>query len=265
MRMLIALGAGFASSLTVLTILFPALLLYQVQRITGSINALAKGIAYLCPERELQVLLLVLGLGPFIEAASGFGVGTVVIIPILIAIGFDALPAAILGLLAQVAVPWGGLAVGVALGAELTKLAPGILGMRIALLMAPLPFMFGLVALVISGGKRALLRWSPAALLASLVLSAGEWFFSQFPGIELAGILASALVMLALIGYGFIAEYLIRRGGGGVVAGRGPLWSPALGLAIHAPTRYIWTRRATTRVSSHHHTAPAPTECGYAA
>ena len=209
-RMLIALAEGFTTSLTVLTVLFPALLLYQLQHITGSMNALAKGIAYLCPERELQVLLLVLGLGPFIESASGFGVGTVVIIPILVAIGFEPLPAAMLGLLAQVAVPWGGLAVGIGLGAELTKLDPGILGMRTALLMIPLPFGFGLVALAMSGGKRALLRWWPAALLAGLVLSAGEWFFSQIPGIELAGILACTLVMLVLIGYGYI---FLRRNG----------------------------------------------------
>lgn len=203
-RMLIALAEGFTTSLTVLTVLFPALLLYQLQSITGSMGALAKGIAYLCPERELQVLLLVLGLGPFIESASGFGVGTVVIIPILIAIGFEALPAAMLGLLAQVAVPWGGLAVGISLGAELTKLDPGLLGMRTALLLAPIPFIFGLVALAMSGGKRGILRWWPAALLAGLTLFAGEWFFSQFPGIELAGILASALVMVVLMGYGYI-------------------------------------------------------------
>jgi lactate permease len=180
------------------------LLLYQLQSATGSMDALARAIAYLCPDRDLQVLLLTLGLGPFIESASGFGVGTVVIIPILFAIGFDALPAALLGLLAQIAVPWGGLAVGIQLGAQLTKLDPGLLGMRTALLMAPLPFGFGLVALFMSGGKRALLHWWPAALLAGAALSAGEWFFSQLPGIELAGILASALVMLVLMGCGYV-------------------------------------------------------------
>lgn len=98
------------------------------------LTALARGIAYLCPDRDLQALLLVPGLGPFIESASGFGVGTVVIIPILFAIRFEALPAALLGLLAQIAVPWGGLAVGIELGAQLTKLDPGLLGMRTALL-----------------------------------------------------------------------------------------------------------------------------------
>ena len=220
--LLLALAEGFTTSLTVLTVLFPALLLYQLQSATGSMDALARGIAYLCPERDLQVLLLVLGLGPFIESASGFGVGTVVIIPILFAIGFEALPAALLGLLAQIAVPWGGLAVGIELGAQLTKLDPGLLGMRTALLMAPLPFGFGLVALFMSGGRRALLRWWPAALLAGAALSAGEWFFSQLPGIELAGILASALVMLVLVGYG----YILWRGDGSRRAAPTPVSSP---------------------------------------
>src|SRR5579875_1253161 len=71
-----ALGQGAAASLTVLYVLFPALLLYQVQRVTGSIDVLARTIARLCPDREMQVLLLVLGLAPFVESASGFGVGS---------------------------------------------------------------------------------------------------------------------------------------------------------------------------------------------
>lgn len=221
-HLLLALAEGFTTSLTVLTVLFPALLLYQLQNTTGSMDALARGVAYLCPARDLQVLLLVLGLGPFIESASGFGVGTVVIIPILFAIGFDALPAALLGLLAQIAVPWGGLAVGIQLGAQLTNLNPGLLGMRTALLMAPLPFGFGLVALFMSGGKGALLRWWPAALLAGATLSAGEWFFSQLPGIELAGILASALVMLVLVGYGNV----MWRGNGNERGAPTPIPSP---------------------------------------
>jgi lactate permease len=200
----IALGEGVATSLTVLYVLFPALLLYQVQYVTKSIDVLSRGVARLCPDREAQVLLLVLGLAPFVESASGFGVGTVVIIPMLIALGLDTLQAATLGLLGQIAVPWGGLAVGVTLGAQLTGLNANLLGAYTALLTVPLPVGFGLVALAMSGGKTSVRRLWPAALLAGLVLAAGEWLFSRSIGAELAGVLAALPVIALLAGWGHL-------------------------------------------------------------
>src|SRR6185312_11618591 len=127
-RIVIAMGEGVATSLTVLWILFPALLLYHIQRITGNIHTLSQGITRLCPDQEVQILMMVLGLSPLLESISGFGVGVVVIIPMLSALGIDDLQASILGLLGQLAVPWGGLAVGITLGATLTKLDANLLG-----------------------------------------------------------------------------------------------------------------------------------------
>jgi lactate permease len=200
-----ALGQGAATSLTVLYVLFPALLLYQVQRVMGSIDVLARAIARLCPDREIQVLLLVLGLAPFVESASGFGVGTVVIIPMLMGLGMDALQAATLGLMGQLAVPWGGLAVGISLGAQLTGIDANTLGAYIALLTFPIAIGFGLAALAFSGGRKRLWSLWPAALLGGLALAAGEWFFSQVPGAELAGVLASIPVILLLAAWGQLA------------------------------------------------------------
>src|SRR5258708_36697164 len=137
--LLVAVAEGAATSLTVLYVLFPALLLYQLQRITGGIGVLASGIGRLCPDRDVQVLLLVLGLAPFVESISGFGVGTVVVIPMLVALGIDSLQAATLGLLGQLAVPWGALAVGTPLRPELTKLNPNVFGAHATLAARPLP------------------------------------------------------------------------------------------------------------------------------
>jgi lactate permease len=205
---LIAIGTGLSSSLLVLSVLFPALLLYQLQQTKEGMSVLAAVIARLCPDRDLLVLLIVLGLAPFVESVSGFGVGTVVVIPILIAVGFDALQAATLGLLGQIAVPWGALAVGTVLGADLTGLNAGTLGAYTALVTAPLPVMFGLVALVMSGGKEALRRWWLAAVVAGTVLTGGEWLFSQVPGAELAGVLASLLSLALLVLWSYIVTIL---------------------------------------------------------
>lgn len=202
LRTLLAVGGGFATALTVLYVLFPALLLYQLLRATDSIIVLARGVERLCPDRELQILLLVIGVAPFVESVSGFGVGTVVIIPMLLALEIDVLPAAMLGLLGQIAVPWGALAVGTTLGAALTGLNANLLGASTALITALLPIGFGLFTLAFVGGRKTVTRlWLPA-LLAGLLLVAGEWFFSLTTSVELAGALAAlpVIVVLALWG-----------------------------------------------------------------
>src|SRR5260221_11080408 len=126
----------------------------------------------------------------------------------LVALGIDSLQAATLGLLGQLAVPWGALAVGTTLGAELTRLNPNLLGAHTALLTAPLPVGFGLVALAISGGRKSVRRLWPAALAAGIVLAGGEWLFSQLPGVELAGALASVPTIVLLAAWG----HLVTRG-----------------------------------------------------
>ena len=83
LQLLLALFEGGATSLTVLTVILPALLLYHLQRVTGGMNILTQNIARLTSDRDLQVLLLVLGLSPFIESICGFGVGIIVIAPML--------------------------------------------------------------------------------------------------------------------------------------------------------------------------------------
>jgi len=211
LHLLFALGSGFSTSLTVLFILFPALVLYQLEQTRSGMSILAQGIARLCPDRDLLVLAIVLGLAPFAEAVSGFGTGTVIVIPILIAVGFDPMRAAILGLLGQFAVPWGGLAVGITLGAQLTHLDSGIIGASTALLTAPFPFFFGFVALYMSGGWLAIRHLLLPCCIASIVVVFGLWLFSLVPGVELAGALACLLSLTFLIAWGYFMARRTRK------------------------------------------------------
>ena len=200
-RLLAAVAEGVLTSFVVLYVLLPGLLLYHLQRAAGSLDVLARAIARLSADPALRVLLLVLGLSPFVESASGFGLGTVVVTPILLALGVAPARAAALGALSLVAVPWGALAVGTVLGAELTGLDAGVVGARTALLAAPLPAAYGLAALAIEGGRTAVSRHWPAALAAGATLTVGTWAFSRAPGVELAGVLASALSLALLAGW----------------------------------------------------------------
>lgn len=205
-RALVAAGEGALNALVVLYVLLPGLLLYHVQRETGSLEVLAQAISRVSADPPLQILLLVLGLSPFVESVSGFGLGTVVVTPILVALGVAPARAALLGALSLVAVPWGALAIGTVLGAELTGTDAGLVGARTALLAAPLPTAYGLVALHLAGGRGAVRRCWPAAVAAGATLTLGTWAFSHAPGVELAGVLAAALALGVLALWGRAAS-----------------------------------------------------------
>jgi len=76
-------------------------------------------------------------LGPFLESATGFGVGQVMAVPAILAAGASGLPAVGLSLLTQSLVAWGSLGVGSAVGATLAGVGFHDLQLRTALLMAP--------------------------------------------------------------------------------------------------------------------------------
>ena len=76
-------------------------------------------------------------LGMFTEAATGFGVGTVFAVGALKRLGLIGAPAAAIGLMAQLGIPWGGLGPGTAIGAALAGVDVQALSLRNAEVLAP--------------------------------------------------------------------------------------------------------------------------------
>lgn len=189
-------GQGVSASLTVLALLWPCLLLSHLIREAGGFTVAALTLTRLCPDRDLRLLWLVLGVCPFLEAVSGFGLGIVVIVPLLLELGCDSAQAAMLSIVGQVTTAWGAMGVATLLGAQLSGLPATILGARSALLLA----------LVIGGGPRAVQRAFLPAILAGSLLALGEWAWSQFPGVDLAGLLASLSVMTGLWLWGWRSD-----------------------------------------------------------
>ena len=77
-------------------------------------------------------------LGPFCEAATGVGVGLVILVPFLQRMGLGGGIAVAFGLFSQILVPWGTLAIGTVLGAQLAQVPLESLGSASAWLTAPL-------------------------------------------------------------------------------------------------------------------------------
>jgi lactate permease len=76
--------------------------------------------------------------GPFAEAATGFGVGQVAIVSMIQNTGISAIQLVLFALFSQILVPWGAMANGTMVGAALSGVSPGDLGVHSAMLTAPL-------------------------------------------------------------------------------------------------------------------------------
>ncbi len=215
-------GNALAIAFGVLTVLFPGLLLYRLQAATGGLATIVSIIQDLFRTRELQVLALVIGASPFVEAISGFGVSVLVIAPILLGLGYSPLKTGILVLVSQISIPLGALGVGTMIGAQLASLPVDRVGVDSLILSAPLPALFALVTLWISGGRRSLVRYWFAALVCGAVKGVGDYYFANAVGIEVAGALASLLVLAVLLALRRL--YHSPKAKGERVA-RGALWS----------------------------------------
>jgi lactate permease len=100
-RILASTVQGLVITGGVLWIIFGAILLLNTLKHSGGITAIRAGFATISPDRRIQALIIGWLFGCFIEGASGFGTPAAIAAPLLVAIGFPALAAVILGMLVQ--------------------------------------------------------------------------------------------------------------------------------------------------------------------
>ena len=85
----------------ILWIIFGAILLLNTLKHSGAITSIRSGFSNISPDRRVQVIIVAWLFGCFIEGASGFGTPAAVAAPLLVALGFPALGAVMLGMMVQ--------------------------------------------------------------------------------------------------------------------------------------------------------------------
>lgn len=188
------LGRALVGTLIVGYIIYFGLLLYEVLVRGGAVQQLVALLAAGVPTPGRQGLGVALALGSAIEAISGFGAGTLVVAPLLLGLGFTPVRAALLSLFSQSLVPWGALAVGSLLGAQLATMPARDLSLATASLQAPLLIWYALLASWLAGGGP---RGLPRALATGAAMAGAVWAASWLGWVELAG-LAGGLAGLAV-------------------------------------------------------------------
>ena len=92
---------GLIVAATLLYIVFGALLLLSTVTVSGAMSTIRAGFTTISPDRRVQAIIIGWLFGSFIEGASGFGTPAAVVAPLLLALGFPAMAAVMVGLIIQ--------------------------------------------------------------------------------------------------------------------------------------------------------------------
>ncbi|MDP9412050.1 MAG: L-lactate permease [Actinomycetota bacterium] len=248
-----SLAGGVGTSGRVLYVLFGGLLLYNLLSAGGAVERVSRFLGRLEPDPVALAAGVVVGVAPFFESVTGFGVAVVISAPILLAAGFSPLKAAVLASWGQCAVPWGALGVGTVIGADLARMDFGTLSNASAFLSLPLFPVYGVAAVALAGGWGGVRRRGVQAAGLGLVAGVGTLLTSLYLVPELSGAvggLAATAVFVArrwsrvaatpvrsLLPYGFLLALLAGVNGIGAVgaafARLGPVFvGPGLPLLV---------------------------------
>ncbi len=92
---------GFMISLSIVIIVFGAILLLNTLQICGALDRIRKDFSKITNDRRVQLIIIAWFFGAFIEGAAGFGTPAAIAAPLLVALGFPALSAVVLSLIAN--------------------------------------------------------------------------------------------------------------------------------------------------------------------
>lgn len=92
---------GLFITFDILLIIFGAILLLTTLQYSGALPAIRAQFTGLSSDRRVQIIIIAWLFGSFMEGASGFGTPAAIVAPLLVALGFPALTAVMLGLMVQ--------------------------------------------------------------------------------------------------------------------------------------------------------------------
>ncbi len=92
---------GLFITFDILYIIFGAILLLNLLKYSGGIAVMRQSFADISQDRRVQVVIIAWLFGSFLEGAAGFGTPAAIVAPLLLALGYPAFAAVMLGLMVQ--------------------------------------------------------------------------------------------------------------------------------------------------------------------
>ncbi|WP_077328448.1 L-lactate permease [Virgibacillus siamensis] len=92
---------GLIVAVTLLFIIFGAILLLNTLQESGGLHTIRRGFTDITPDRRIQVIIIAWLFGSFIEGSAGFGTPAAVAVPLLVGLGFPPMAAVVSGMVIQ--------------------------------------------------------------------------------------------------------------------------------------------------------------------
>jgi lactate permease len=183
----------------ILWIVVSALWVHSNAVASGQFEIIRGTLASITADRRLQALFIAFAFGAFLEGAAGFGTPVAITAAMLVSLGFEARPAAVLCLVANsapVAFAAAGIPVAVAAGVSgIDVVTLGrIIGRQVPLLSLIVPIW---LSLLLCGWRRSI-EVLPALLVAGLLMSTTQFLIATLSGPWTAGILSGIVTLAGL-------------------------------------------------------------------
>ncbi len=180
-------------------IVLSAIFLFDLAVHTGTFDVVKQSVAHLSGDRRVQALLIAFSFGAFIEGAAGFGTPVAISAALLAGLGFPAIEAGVLSLIANTApVAFGAIGTPILALAAVTGLSESSLS---AMVGRQLPFVSILVPawlIVVMSGWRGLREVWPAVAVSGGSFAVVQLLWSNLIGPELVDIVAGLTALVAL-------------------------------------------------------------------
>lgn len=203
--LLVETGKGLWNAFTVLIVIWPAILIYEVIHEAEAFGIFRQGLQRVSPNELIQVLIFGWVFVSFLQGITGFGVPVAVGAPLLIGIGVRPLWAVTIVLLGHA---WANTFGTLAVAWEALVLQTGLEGAALAttaLWAAAFIWIFNITTGIVIcwwyGRKTAVKKGLPAVLIISLIHGGGQIVLTQFNATLAAFVPASiALAVVFLLG-----------------------------------------------------------------
>ena len=168
---------GLVIALTLLYIIFGAILLLNTLQASGAISVIRRGFTDVSRDRRVQVIIVAWLFGSFIEGSAGFGTPAAVAVPLLVGLGF-----------------------------------PGMAAVMAGMIIQSTPVSFGAAGTPILVGVNTGLSADPALVAYGMERVAGEWTeFLHLVGFRVAVLHAIAGTLVPLILVSFMTRFFGER------------------------------------------------------
>ncbi len=191
--LVIAVSKGLSFSLFVLTIMWAAVLLYNVTDLIGGITVIAQTMTRLVKDPLSQALVIGWAFSGLIQGVAGFGLPVAVAAPLLIVMGFSPVKAAAIALVGHAwAVTFGSLGSSYFVIQQVTGIEPQVIGPHMAALFALPIILTGFAVAHIQGGFPSVRRGAVAIILIGGIISLVVWGMASIGAPQIATMVGGA-------------------------------------------------------------------------